>query len=291
MLKEAGAAIGALVDLSCQEIYHSDAPRQHLGASIIGEECARKIWYSFRWATHGVYTGKQYRLFNTGHKEEIRFVEWFRSIGFEVSELDESTSQQHRISAVGGHFGGSLDSKACYRGGYGPKELQALISFLLNVNVLLEFKTHNKVNFAKLKNHGVILAFPKHYTQMSTYGTFYGMQYCIYAGYCKDDDSLYFEVVKPDHNICNDMLRKAEEVITQQTPPRKAGLDSSFWMCKKCTYAEICHNNQPMMLNCRSCRHAIAQDNKAWFCNHWKGFIPEDRQIEGCQMWAQLDNK
>jgi hypothetical protein len=36
--------------------------RAHLGASLIGTECERAIWYSFRWATRARHTGRLLRL-------------------------------------------------------------------------------------------------------------------------------------------------------------------------------------------------------------------------------------
>ena len=39
-----------------------DAFRSHLGASLIGRECARELWYSFRWTTKPSFEGRMIRL-------------------------------------------------------------------------------------------------------------------------------------------------------------------------------------------------------------------------------------
>lgn len=57
--------------------------RHHLGGSLIGRKCKRELWYSFRWAQPPEFEGRMLRLFNRGHREEDRFVEWLRSIGVE----------------------------------------------------------------------------------------------------------------------------------------------------------------------------------------------------------------
>lgn len=60
-----------------------DGRRNHLGASLIGRKCRRELWYSFRWATDVKHSGRMVRLFNRGHREEERFVEWLRAVGVE----------------------------------------------------------------------------------------------------------------------------------------------------------------------------------------------------------------
>lgn len=58
--------------------------RRHLGGSLIGRKCKRELWYSFRWALPPRHSGRMLRLFNRGHREEDRFVEWLRSVGVEL---------------------------------------------------------------------------------------------------------------------------------------------------------------------------------------------------------------
>jgi hypothetical protein len=48
--------------------------RPHLGASLIGKECARQLWYTFRWVSSTSHRGQLLRLFRTGHLEEARMV-------------------------------------------------------------------------------------------------------------------------------------------------------------------------------------------------------------------------
>src|SRR6266540_1462894 len=77
-----------------------DAFRSHLGASMIGRECARELWYAFRWATARREGGRMVRLFNRGHLEEPRFVALLRMIGCAVWQYDEN-KKQFRVAAHG----------------------------------------------------------------------------------------------------------------------------------------------------------------------------------------------
>ena len=57
------------------ETNHVESSRAHLGASMIGRECNRALWYGFRWATVPNFPGRVLRLFKRGHDEEdILFV-------------------------------------------------------------------------------------------------------------------------------------------------------------------------------------------------------------------------
>ena len=86
--------------------------RAHLGASLIGAECERAIWYTFRWATRARHTGRLLRLFETGHLAEARFVADLRRIGVTVLDVDPATGRQWNLRDAGGHFGGSMDAVA-----------------------------------------------------------------------------------------------------------------------------------------------------------------------------------
>ena len=83
--------------------------RAHLGASIIGRECSRELWYTFRWVAKKLHQARILRLFSRGQNEEERFNEYLRQGGLTVWDTDPETGEQWRISDVHGHFGGSLD--------------------------------------------------------------------------------------------------------------------------------------------------------------------------------------
>ena len=50
------------------------------------------------------------RLFETGTREEARRIQNLRATGATVLEVDPETGRQYRVSALGDHFGGSLDA-------------------------------------------------------------------------------------------------------------------------------------------------------------------------------------
>lgn len=77
----------AINDVLVQQ--QEDGRRRHLGGSLVGRECPRELWYSFRWCTDKKHDGRLLRLFNRGHLEEFRFVDWLRMAGVLVKEYED----------------------------------------------------------------------------------------------------------------------------------------------------------------------------------------------------------
>lgn len=99
----------ALAINSKLEGLQEDGRRRHLGGSFIGRDCKRELWYVFRWATDVKFKGRMLRLFNRGHKEEFRFVEWLRMIGVEVQEYDNEGQRLYYHNVSGEYIWVSLD--------------------------------------------------------------------------------------------------------------------------------------------------------------------------------------
>ena len=272
------------IDEYCVRTYDG-GHRSHLGASLIGRECKRYLWYVFRWCLHEKTTGRQQRLFNRGHREEARFIEWLEGIGFKVwfENRDEGPNEkgefpQYRISDVMGHFGGSLDGIAVLPERYGIAE-----------PVLLEFKTNGTgAGFNKLADDGMPIAKPEHFAQTSTYGKKYNFRYCVYLNINKNDDSLHIEVVKLNHNLGEQMIMKAEQIIMSQTAPARLSDNPTFHKCGYCHMKEVCHKGAVVEVNCRSCAFARPVENAEWFCEVHNGNIPKDFIAKACPSYIPI---
>lgn len=277
--------------------------RWHLGASLIGQECQRAVWYSFRWAAHSRLAqdttpngrashARMQRLFNRGHREEARFVEFLRGTGWQVFEFDTSQPPnqageypQFRISGIDGHFGGSLDGIGV------PPERYGLPA---GTACLLEFKTNaTGSSFKSLGEKGVMLAKQQHYAQMSTYGSDanYKLEYALYLNICKNDDNLHVEIVKLDWELGEQMRLRAERIIKSQTPPPRLSDNPTFYKCKYCDYFAQCHGSAPLEKNCRSCKFAKPAESGEWECGKANQIIPRDFVRQGCGEWRTVNNE
>lgn len=243
--------------------------RNHLGISIIGESCSRKIWYSFRWVKLIQHDPRMRRLFQRGHKEEPHFEEFLLWAGIKIQTIDPRTSKQYKLSGVGGHYGGSTD-------GIG------IISWSNNLPIIVEFKTHNKRLFTILKDKKVKIAQPKHFAQMSGYGKGFEVKYGLYCAVNKDDDEWYFEFVELDWNYAHQLEMKASDIINSKLPPARISDTPSYSDCVYCDYSAICHQGEKVEINCRSCKMAEAIENGEWKCNRFGQTIPKDWIAKGC---------
>lgn len=245
--------------------------RNHLGVSVIGERCSRKLWYSFRWCKLEQFIPRMKRLFKRGHYEEEKFAALLTWMGFFVREIDPATNRQYRFSSVNGHYGGSGDSVA----------LLPWFRHDESFRILVEYKTHNAKSFAKLKAEGVHKSKPMHAIQMHGYGRAFNLNYGLYCAVNKDDDDIYFEFLELNHDTALLMEKKAGDIIYSQLPPPRIAETPAWFECKYCHFAGICWHAENVEVNCRSCKNATPIDNAEWSCKLY-GKIPKDFIAKGC---------
>lgn len=243
--------------------------RTHLGVSVIGELCSRKLWYSFRWVKLEQFEGRMRRLFNRGSAEEEKFIELLLWMGFHVREIDPNTNSQYRFSKLGGHYGGSSDSII-------------MLPWFREDRVLAEYKTHNDKSFKKLKDKKLKIAKPMHWIQMSCYGKEFQTRYGLYCAVNKDTDEYYFELLELDWTLAVQMEAKAFDIISAKLPPQRISDQPSYFECQYCNFRNICHYNETIEINCRSCKLADPTDKGEWFCNRFKDIIPKEFVPKGC---------
>lgn len=314
------------VDEYCVDTYDG-GHRWHLGASLIGDECKRKLWYIFRWCKHEKTTGRQQRLFNRGHKEEFRFIEWLEGIGVQVwaDDFTNNTLWFHAesdsyillpngedpgdpccepVSAEGPYFKKHVERARAdgvefpqYRisaaNGHFGGSLDGIARlperYGIDEPVLLEFKTNGTgKGFTDLKTDGMPVAKPQHFAQTSTYGNEYGFNYVLYLNICKNDDDLHIEIAKLDHKLGEQMKLKAEQIITSDKPPAKLSENATFFKCKFCHFSEICHKGAVPEVNCRSCAFASPAEGGEWFCSKHNGIIPRDFVPKACPEYKAI---
>lgn len=252
--------------------------RGHLGGSVVGHNCARALWYGFRWMVQKRIPGRLIRLFNRGHMEEPRLVALLKLIGCEVWQIDEN-GKQFRMQGYRGHYSGSLDGVV--RG----------IPDLPDLPLLSEFKTHSNSSFNKLLKAGVRASKPVHYVQMNEYMHYYRLKYALYVAVNKDNDELYLEIVTADDRLRNLTEEKVILVVDSYTPPPKISESPGWWECKYCDYKHVCHDGVQPAKNCRTCMYARVVDEGDWCCAHPVNageILTIDKQHVGCDHYSVL---
>lgn len=278
------------VENDCVEEYQ-DGHRTHLGISVIGRECKRELWNSFRWIANEQFNGQKLRLFNRGHREEPAIIHRLNRIGIRVDEIDPETGKQYRVANLDGHYGGSCDGKA-----YLP-EFTGITEALI-----AEFKTHGEKSYADLAGKitskwptiertnpkGVKESKPEHFAQMSSYGAAMGLRFGIYLAVNKNTDEIYIEVVELDWTLAEHHLNTAKEIVYGQVPPKKLSNSKTFYKCRMCHFNPYCHDNKAPEKNCRSCDNASATTEKGWYCRVNDARIPGEVIPVGCDSYRRI---
>lgn len=258
--------------------------RAHLGASIIGDECARKLWYLFRWTLAERHEGRMLRLFNRGHLEETRFIGWLRGLGVQIWEVNPDNGKQWRISDHEGHFGGSLDGV-----GLGLPDLSPSTPFLC------EFKTHNAKSFGKLVTDGLLRTKWKHFVQMQVYMFKMDLSYAAYFAVNKDNDDLCIEIIDRDPREGQRAIDRAANIIWTPEPLPRISKTPSHFACQYCHLQRLCHfGDVTPDRNCRTCVHSRPAPGGVWECTNevnYQAFgdnvpLDEAAQHAGCDLYT-----
>lgn len=247
--------------------------RGYLGASSLGKPCTRALWYDFRWSGRVPFPGRMLRLFETGHMAEPRFIKNLRDIGATVWAFDPDTGLQFAYADIAGHLRGHSDGVAKdLPGGDGEWHL-------------MEYKTHSTKSFANVVKHGVESAKPEHFVQMMMYMGWAELGFAMYLAVNKDTDELYAERVEFNRDLFESMRNRAASIIFADEPPLRLSNDPTYYQCKFCDHAEVCHGNRVPAQSCRTCVHATPEKegNARWSCaQHKKESLTIKEQRAAC---------
>lgn len=239
-------------------------PRPYLGASVLGESCVRRLWYSWRWCGGEEFEGRMLRLFGTGDIAETRLLDELRAIGVQVE------GSQHEVVFADGHGGGHLDGAVL-----GLEEAPKTWH-------VFECKTHNAKSYKDLLAKGVKESKPKHWAQMIVYMGLTGMDRAAYFAVNKDTDEITLERVHFDQAEFDKLIAKAKAIIDAAEPPMRINEDPTWWECRFCPFKAQCHGAAVPAVTCRSCAHSTPIADGAWSCDRFASEIPEDAQLAAC---------
>lgn len=256
----------ALIDAATQG--KSDH-RSHLGASIIGHECEKFLWLTFRHAISQVFPGRIKRLFRRGQNEEATVISDLRDAGMSMTEC----LHQQKLHYIAPHVGCTPDGLLTGHPD-APKSKHSL-----------ECKTHSLKSFNDVSKDGVEKSKPQHYAQMQCEMVAQKTDRALYFAVCKDDDRIYTERVKLDKDAADAIIARGHRItLSDRIPEPCAGASASWYVCKMCAGYSFCHETHlTTEVNCRTCCHSTATEAGTWTCAKYDCDIPFLNQLEGCE--------
>lgn len=255
--------------------------RSHLGVSTIGDPCARKLFFQFRWVARPKHHGRIIRLFNRGHMEEGRFIAMLLTAGFKVWQQD-AEGNQFRISELGGHFGSAIDGIVV-----GCPDMPDP-----NQAILTEMKTHGDKSFKKLLKDGMKVSKPMHYAQVQVYMRKMGLAACLYIAVNKNDDEIYCELIPLDAAVADQFIDRGCKVVMAEEPPVGLSTKGASWFeCKMCDFSDNCYRNEPPLVSCRTCSYSRVIEDGTWKCINpvVNRTITTDEQIAACSHYEMAN--
>lgn len=265
----------------------SDEIRSHLGASVIGTDCDRALFYSWRWASPetAIHYGKaredqtsghsrMIRLWNRGHIEEGRFIALLLMIGVQVYTVDNN-GRQYEFKTYGGHVAGSGDSVL-----FGVPECPAEY-------IGGEFKTHGDDSFKKVESEGVRKSKFQHYVQMQVLMRGMGLRKYLYGAVNKNTEELYWELIDYDETIATQYtVRGGKTVFATELPRRVTNANPGWWVCKFCDHNKVCYGTIAAKRSCRTCESVRFLEDGATICGLTGEIRDKAAQVAGCDNYV-----
>ena len=233
------------IDTVLVDNFLAETPRNYLGASGVGNPCARAVQFDYIKAEKN--EDRQHpparilRIFERGHHAEHLVVKWFRNAGFHLTDRDYKTGRQFRFSAMGGLFSGGCDGVISEGPGIlGP--------------TLWELKCVNTKKFGQFVKRGVKKVEPKYYAQLQLYMAYFNLtDYpALFTVLDSNDYSLHIEEVPFDPQAAQYYSDRAVSII-QDTNARalapRVSDDPSVFSCRFCDFSGVCHSGTNPMLS------------------------------------------
>jgi len=221
--------INGRIDIGLVKAREAEPPRRYIGASILGDPCARRVAYAWRGETGEPLEGLALRIFETGHAFERLLAEWIERAGFDLRTLDPETGEQFAFSdgPIAGHADGIIVG--------GPT-----LGFAFPV--LWEAKGLGNRSWSDLVKSGLRLSKPIYYGQVSLYMAYLDLAACLFTALNKNTSEIYHELVPADPAEAQRLVDLAVNIVRGWMPPRFSAEPTRY--CTFCEYRDSCWNMQ-----------------------------------------------
>ncbi len=227
---ELTARVNRLVDHALEQ--RADAPRDYLGASIVGNSCARQTQYDYQGAERVPFTGQTLRIFQAGHLFEAMTAVELKAAGFDL-RTKESDGAQFGFSVADGRIRGHIDGVIVGGPNVG-----------LAWPALWEHKALGPKSWTEVVKKGVAAAKPVYAAQIALYQVYMDLTGpALFTARNRDTQQLYHEPMPFDAALAQKMSDRAVDIIKASEAgellPRIAK-SQDFFECRWCDFAKTC---------------------------------------------------
>lgn len=230
----APARLNALIDQALVAADQAKPPRDYLGASRIGEPCARKLLYEVTATPKDEgqgFDGTILRIFEAGHRFEDLCIGWLRTAGFDLRTRNRAGSP-FGFAIADGRIRGHIDGVIVAGPDVGT-----------DWPALWEHKALGQKSWTEVVKRGVEAARPVYFAQVQLYMAYMDLSIALFTATNRDSLALYHEIIVFDPAAAQALSDKAVAVIRAadacELLPRIAAA-SDFYLCRTCAYAKRC---------------------------------------------------
>ena len=268
----------AEVDKALEKKKNDEGPRHYLGMSQIGEECYRKLFYSFRNAEKQTWKAAGVRRIEDGHVQEDIMAERLRMVPGITLTTHTETGSQIGFTLLLDHFRGHCDGVILgileAPGTWHVWEHKSVNEDSFNkLKKMREekgekqaLKEWNIIYYAQAQIYMHKAELTRHYLTVSTPG---GRDYL----------SIRTEYNRKEAEF---IIEKAKGIIFDNVLPERISESREFFKCKWCEFQEICHDGKFPLVNCKTCGHSEPVEGGVRRCNLFGNIIPDDFLHVGC---------
>lgn len=226
--------VNRLLDDALLAERRAETPRDYLGASRIGEPCARRLAFEITATPADAgrgFDGRALRIFAAGHVFETLSIRWLRAAGFDL-RTERRDGGQFGFTTANGRIRGHIDGVIVG----GP-----------DVNLpwpaLWEHKALNARSWEELVKKGLKIAKPLYWAQVQIYMAYLDVPVTLFSALNKNTQELFHEAVPFNPADAQALSDRAVTILravdAQELPPRVAATPD-HWQCRFCDYAGRC---------------------------------------------------
>lgn len=195
--------------------------RDYIGASLIGADCLRQIWYEFKGTKAEEVPTKIRRTWAIGRHLEGLILDWLTEAGVEIVRTwDDLVSERMP------YFKGHIDSVWMKKG---------------KPFAIIEIKTAKDASFNIFVKKGLCAWNPQYYAQVQSYMGMSGIHTAYILVLNKDNSEISDELVTFDEVFYQQLCRKAFLIANTNSIPSKINNSPLWYQCKTCKFNKVCH--------------------------------------------------